>query len=79
MTTDENWDKLVKKIRISTVNDRLIKIKENLISNEYPNRKIDILIAMDPWLQDNKQDEMWASSSKLGSSAFQMFTKNRKD
>ena len=33
---------------------------------------------METWVQDNKQDETWASSSKVGSSAFQMFTKTEK-
>ena len=35
VTTDENCDKLVKKLRISTVNARSIKSKENLISYEH--------------------------------------------
>ena len=57
------------------MNARLIKSKENLISDELTNRKIDILIATETWLQDSKQDATWVSTYKLGSSSFQIFTK----
>ena len=49
VTTDESSDEIVKNIRLSTVNARSIKRKENLISNELTNRKIDILIATETW------------------------------
>ena len=42
---------------------------------ELTKRKIDILIATETWLQDSKQDETWVSTCKLGSSSFQIFTK----
>ena len=77
-TTDKNFDEIFKNIRISTVNARSIKSKENLISNELTNRRIDTLITTESWLQDNKQEKTWASSSKLGSPAFQMFTEKQK-
>ena len=67
----------MKNIRLSIVNARSIINKENLISHELTNRKIDILIATETWLQDSAQDETWASACKLGSSSFQIFTKNR--
>ena len=77
-TTDENYDETVRNMRLSTVNARLIKSKENLISDELTNRKKpDILIATETWLQDSEQDEVRVSSCKVGSSSFQMFTKNR--
>ena len=77
-TTDDESDEIVKNIRLSTINARSIKSKENLISNELTNRSIYILIATETWLQDNKQDEAWVSSCKLASSSFQMFTKKQK-
>ena len=50
VTTDKNNDEIVKNNRLSTANARSIKSKENLISNELTNRKIDILIATRKWL-----------------------------
>ena len=77
-TTDENNDEIAKEnIRLSTVNARSIKSKENLISNELTNRKINILIATETWLQDTEEDETWTAACELASPPFQIFTKNR--
>ena len=68
----------MKKIRLSTVNARSIKCKENLISNEHTNRKIDILIATETWLHNTKEDKKWTAACELASPPFQIFTKNRR-
>ena len=76
-TTDENNDEIVKNIRFLAVNARLIKSKENIISNKLTNRKIDILITTETWLQDIDQDEAWTAASKLGHHHFKCLTKQK--
>ena len=56
-TLHEDSDEIVKNIRLSTVNARLIKKQRKLISDVLTNRKIDILIATKTWLQESEQDE----------------------
>ena len=69
----------VQTIRVSTVNARSLKHKENLISEEIHNTNSNITIITETWLKDTKEDNTWTLSSEFNNDSYQISTKTRRD
>ena len=78
-TIDINNHKTVQTIRVSTINARSLKHKENLISEEIHNTNSDITIITKTWLKDTKEDNTWTLSSEFNNDSYQISTKNRRN
>ena len=78
-TIDINNHEIVGTIRVSTVNTRSLKHKENLISEEIHNTNLDITIITETWLKDTEEDNTWTLSSEFNNDSYQISTKNRRD
>ena len=72
---DRSSDEIVQTIRVSTVNARSLKHKENLISEEIHNTNSDTGIITETWLKNTDEDDTWAHSSELNNDSYQILTK----
>ena len=71
----KNGDEIVQTIRISTVNARSLKHKENLISGEFLNNNMEITVITETWLKNTDEDDAWTLSLELNNCAHQILTK----
>ena len=80
-TVDKNGHESVsvKTIRISTVNVRSLRPKENLICEEILNNNTEIGVITETWLKNTDEDDAWTLSSELNKYSCQILTKNRMD
>ena len=77
-TVNEDLHEKVNTIRAAHVNARSIKNKDDLISEYIESTKIDFTIITETWLQDNKTDKGWVSTTVLNNSGYKMSTENWK-
>ena len=68
-------DEIVQTIRVSTVNARSLKHKENLISEEIHNTNSDITIITETWLENTDEGDTWMLSSELTNNSYQISKK----
>ena len=55
--TESNGLEVVNNIRLATLNARLVKNNDLIISQELNNHKIDIAVITETWLKDTPEDE----------------------
>ena len=63
--TESNGLEVVNNIRLATLNARLVKNKDLIISQELNNHKIDIAVITEIWLKETPEDEAWTNQSEL--------------
>ena len=63
--TESNGLEVVNNIRLATLNARLVKNNDLIISQELNNHKIDIAVITETWLKDTPEDEVWTNKSEL--------------
>ena len=56
---------MVTNIRPATLNARLVKNKDLIISQELNDHKRDIAVITETWLKDTPEDEAWTNQSEL--------------
>ena len=78
-TVYKSSEEIVWTIKVSTVNARSLKHKENMISEELLNSNIDSAIITETWLKNTDEDYAWMLSSELNNYSHQIWTKNRMD
>ena len=63
--TESNGLEMVNNIRLATLNARLVKNKDLIISQELNDHKIDIAVITETWLKDTPEDKDCTSQSEL--------------
>ena len=71
-------NEIVNTVRISHVNTRSIKKKDDLIAEYIDSTKIDFTIITKTWLQDNENDKGWVWTTSLNNSNYKISTENCK-
>ena len=64
-------------IRLATLNARLVKNKDLIISQELNDHKIDMAVITETWLKDTPEDEAWANQSQLIQGHYKVKVHNR--
>ena len=68
---------MVNNIRLATLNARLVKNNDLIISQELNNHKIDIAVITESWLKDTPEDEAWTDQSELIQGNYKVKIHNR--
>ena len=68
---------MVNNIRCATLNARLVKNKDLIISQELNDHKVDIAFITETWLKDTTEDEVWTNQSELKQGNYKVKVHNR--
>ena len=76
-TTESNGLEVVNNIRLATLNARLVKNKDLIISLELNDHKMDIAVITYTWLKDTLEDKAWTNQSELIQGNYKVKVHNR--
>ena len=64
-------------IRITTVNARSVRNKDQIIVQEFTNNDIDVTLITETWTKDTPEGQAWLNQSELCQGHYEMSTHNR--
>ena len=76
--SNQDMNEIVNSVRITHVNARSIKNKDDLLAEYINSTKINFMIITKTWLQDNEIDKGWVSTTSLNTSNYKISAENCK-